>query len=71
LIEQAGVPHVTIHGIRHTVAMLAIASGQDIRTMADLLGHAGTSTTADIYAHMVPHRKVELVDAIGAIVLPP
>jgi integrase len=71
LIEQAGVPHVTIHGIRHTVATLAIASGQDIRTVADLLGHARTSTTADIYAHVLPHRKVELVHALGAIVLPP
>ena len=29
LVEKAQVPHISIHGIRHTVATLAIAAGQD------------------------------------------
>lgn len=69
LVKQAGVPRIGIHGIRHTVATLAIASGQDIRTLADLLGHAKTSITTDIYAHVLPHRKRELTKAISDIVL--
>jgi integrase len=71
LCQRAGVPDISIHGIRHTVASLSIASGQDVRTVADLLGHARTSTTSDIYAHALPHRKVELVHALAALVSPP
>jgi integrase len=70
IVARAGVPHSPIHGIRHTVASLAIASGQGIRTVSDLLGHARTSITADIYAHVLPYRKVELAQAISALVLP-
>jgi integrase len=71
LAGRAGVPYIPIHGIRHTVATLAIASGQDIRTVSDLLGHARTSITTDIYSHVLPHRKVELAQAISSLVLPP
>lgn len=69
LVKKAGVPHISIHGIRHTVATLAISSGQDVRTIADLLGHSRTSITTDIYAHVMPHRKRELTKAISEIVL--
>jgi integrase len=69
LVKKAGVPHISIHGIRHTVATLAIGSGQDVRTLADLLGHSRTSITTDIYAHVMPHRKRELTRAISEIVL--
>jgi len=69
LVKRAGVPHISIHGIRHTVATLAIGAGQDIRTLADLLGHSKTSITTDIYAHVMPHRKRELTKAISDIVL--
>ncbi len=68
IVKKAGVPHISIHGIRHTVATLAISSGQDIRTVADLLGHSRTSITSDIYAHVLPHRKRELTKAISQMV---
>jgi integrase len=71
LVARTGVPQIPIHGIRHTVASLAIASGQDIRTVSDLLGHARTSITADIYAHVLPGRTTELAQAISDLVLRP
>jgi hypothetical protein len=37
------------------------------RSTASMLGHARTSTTSDIYAHALPHRKVELVHALAAL----
>ncbi len=69
LVRKAGVPDISIHGIRHTVATLAIGAGQDIRTLADLLGHSKTSVTTDIYAHVLPHRKRELTQALSHIIL--
>ena len=66
---MAKVPNITIHGIRHTVATLAIGARQDIRTLADLPGHSKTSVTTDIYAHVLSHRRRELTQAISQIVL--
>jgi integrase len=66
---RAEVPHITIHGIRHTVATLSIASGDDIRTVADQLGHSRTSITVDVYSHVIPRRKRELARNIARLVL--
>jgi integrase len=59
-----GLPHVTIHGLRHTNATLLIAAGTNLRTVAGRLGHAQSSTTANIYAH-----AIKSADAAAAEVL--
>ena len=37
---------VTPHGLRHTCATLLLASGADVRTVRDLLGHESIATTS-------------------------
>jgi integrase len=69
LVEKARVPHISIHGIRHTVATLLIAAGWDVTEVAHLLGHARPSITSDIYAHVLPHRKREMARNVGRIVM--
>ncbi len=69
IIKRAGVPHITIHGLRHTFATLAIAEGEDVRTISDILGHSKTSVTTDIYGHAVPHRRVELANHMSDLIL--
>lgn len=69
LTERAGVPYITIHGIRHTFATLAITSGEDVKTLSDILGHSKTSITTDIYGHVMAHRKVELSHNLSRLVL--
>jgi integrase len=69
LCARAGVPNITIHGIRHTVATLSIGSGDDIRTVADQLGHSRTSVTVDVYSHVMPRRKKELARNMARLVL--
>lgn len=58
---------VTMHGLRHTYASLALAAGVDVVTVAHQLGHARTSTTLDVYADHLPgggHRAAEAVAAM-------
>ena len=43
-----------IHGLRHFVATELLTAGIDVRTVANRLGHARTSTTLDIYWAWVP-----------------
>ena len=43
--------------LRHTAATVAIASGADIKSVQDLLGHATASFTLNVYAHSSDQMK--------------
>ena len=51
-LQAAGVPRVTLHGLRHTMASVAAGEAVSIKILQGLMGHAHFSTTADIYAHV-------------------
>jgi len=53
---RAGVPHVRIHDLRHFAATTMINAGVPLPDVSAVLGHGKTSTTADIYAHVIPGR---------------
>lgn len=51
-LRAAGIDkRVTLHGLRHSCATLAIENGAALITIQRLLGHRHFSTTADIYCH--------------------
>lgn len=52
-ISRSGIPKVTVHSLRHTYASLMIADGVPLVVVSRQLGHAQTSTTANIYAHAI------------------
>jgi len=56
LRRRAGVGGVRLHDLRHFVATELLSAGIDVRTVANRLGHARTSTTLDIYWAWVPAR---------------
>ncbi|MCH5164008.1 MAG: site-specific integrase [Clostridiales bacterium] len=49
-LELAGLPHFTVHSLRHTNITLLIASGVSPVTVAGRVGHKKASTTVNIYA---------------------
>ncbi|MEG2596711.1 MAG: tyrosine-type recombinase/integrase, partial [Ruthenibacterium sp.] len=49
-IVSAGVPYVTPHGLRHSVASSMAATGTPIKVLQALLGHSRYQLTADLYA---------------------
>jgi integrase len=57
-------PHLTPHGLRHTAASLAIASGADVKVIQTMLGHKDASMTLDIYGHLFPDRLDEVATAL-------
>lgn len=53
LAAKAGLPEVTYHGLRHSSTSVLIKAGVPIRVVSARLGHANTSTTMNIYSHML------------------
>ena len=51
LEERCGLPHVTLHGLRHTYASLLHSQGVDMAMISAELGHSNLSTTMNIYTH--------------------
>jgi integrase len=43
LVHDAGLPPMTLHGIRHSYATAALAAGEPPKVVAERLGHASTS----------------------------
>jgi integrase len=52
LLERAGLRRMRVHDLRHGTATLLLARGVPMRTIADMLGHANPSITANVYAHV-------------------
>jgi integrase len=54
LLEEAALPDIRFHDLRHTAASQMITKGVDIITVSRRLGHAKVSVTLDIYGHLIP-----------------
>lgn len=57
IAASIGRPDARPHDLRHTAATVAIASGADIKSVQDLLGHATASFTLNVYAHTSDQMK--------------
>lgn len=68
-MQRAGLEPINLHGLRHTMATMAVAQGVHLRVLQALLGHANISITADTYSHIVPSALRDAVDAINEIML--
>lgn len=51
IAADIGRPDARPHDLRHTAATVAIASGADVKSVQDMLGHATASFTLNVYAH--------------------
>lgn len=61
---EAGVPQISIHGLRHTHASLLLFAGVSIASVARRLGHSSMTTTQKTYLHIIQeleNRDVDLV----------
>lgn len=49
--EDVGLPRIRLHDLRHSFGTLAMESKVQPRVISDILGHATTAITQDIYGH--------------------
>lgn len=62
--KQAGVPVISIHGLRHTHASLLLFAGVSIASVSKRLGHASMNTTQEIYLHVIRELENKDVDIV-------
>jgi integrase len=61
----AGLPHLGVHGLRHSAATFMIASGVNPKVVQQRLGHANVSVTLGLYTHVLPAHDREAAALLG------
>lgn len=61
---QAGVPTISVHGLRHTHASLLLFAGVSIASVARRLGHSSMNTTQKTYLHIIQELENKDVDLV-------
>ncbi|MBB3171505.1 site-specific integrase [Parvibacter caecicola] len=62
--RRAGIPVISIHGLRHTHASLLLFAGVSIASVAKRLGHASMNTTQKTYLHIIQELENQDVDLV-------
>lgn len=60
----AGIPIISVHGLRHTHASLLLYAGVSIASVAKRLGHASMNTTEKVYLHIINELENKDVDLV-------
>ncbi|HSZ28720.1 MAG TPA: site-specific integrase, partial [Pseudonocardiaceae bacterium] len=69
LVEESGLPPVRLHDLRHGAATLMLLAGDELKTIADQLGHSSVVLTADTYLSVAVELGLKSAAAAARLVL--
>jgi integrase len=64
LLERAALPRMRLHDLRHGAASLLVGAGVHPRIAQELLRHASSKTTMEIYSHLSAAQQREALDVL-------
>ncbi|WP_245797944.1 tyrosine-type recombinase/integrase [Domibacillus mangrovi] len=64
VLKKAGLPDVTIHGLRHTHATILLSQGMNVKVIAERLGNT-PAMIYDIYGHVLKELEQETVSVFS------
>ncbi|GCE06155.1 tyrosine-type recombinase/integrase [Dictyobacter aurantiacus] len=67
LLQDAELPYVRFHDLRHSAATILLALGVPANVVQELLGHADISITLGTYGHVLPSMKRDVVDKMDGL----
>jgi integrase len=70
LVGESGLPPVTLHGLRHGAATLALAAKTDLKIVQDQLGHSTITLTADTYTSVLPETARAAAEDTASLLFP-
>lgn len=65
--DQA-LPTISLHGLRHTWATLALTAGVDIKIVSERLNHSSTHITREIYTHVTPPMQSDAAERVAGLI---
>jgi len=68
LAEEAGLPPIRFHDLRHGAATLIHAAGGDLHAIKEVLGHSTIALTSDTYTNLLPEVDKTLAEAAFRLV---
>jgi integrase len=69
LLKTAGLPAIRLHDLRHTCATILLVAGKHPKYVQELLEHASTFITLDIYSHVLEGMDGGLAEAMDEALL--
>jgi integrase len=67
LTEQAGLPRVRLHDLRHLAATLMLTAGVPLALASKVLRHATSGITVDLYGHLTAEAALAAADSLGTV----
>lgn len=64
LLNQAGLPNIRFHDLRHSAASLLLSLGVHPKVVQELLGHTQISITMDVYSHLLPGMRKDAMSKL-------
>lgn len=68
-VRRYNLPRLTLKGLRHTWATLALEQGIHPRVVQERLGHSTIAITLGIYSHVSPTLHDEAADLVAGLFL--
>lgn len=66
ILLAVGIPSTfRLYDLRHTIATLLLAAGEDVKVVSEMLGHASVAITLDTYMHVTPGLKARAATTAG------
>ncbi len=62
LLKSCGVSYLKFHSLRHSFATNSIASGVDVKTLSEILGHSSVEITLKLYVHPTFNMKKRSIE---------
>jgi integrase len=70
-VATLDLPRITIHGLRHTWATLALEKGIHPKIVSERLGHSTIAITLDTYSRVLPKMDAEAASAVAGDLFAP
>lgn len=65
IVKSCGIPHLNVHGLRHTFATRLLEENERPKVVQEMLGHATIGITLDTYSHVMPELKKSAADKMN------
>ena len=63
--DRVGIPHFSMHVLRHTFATRCIEGGMKPKTLQKILGHSNIGITMNLYVHITEDEKQREIDLVA------